>query len=316
MPLPLPSAPFHFQLDVRVAALRRLRWAGGCCRGPPAPSTGQCAGASEKKQCTSPGPWAPWGGGRRRGEGCAPRPASAGFLGERRSHRSLPDPHRLLQPACAWTPCWWPRTEPCSSAQPPPTVCTRVALRSCALPRTPKAGKRTQNRGFSPLGTYDSFFLAPEVAEQEVVTEKASGRPRPSLPPSGRPRPSLPPSTTVPLLPRAGVGGEARAQRRAQERQGPPAVQRSPPEPGSPGQGGLHLASASPGVTGAWLWERHPKMGGTWAGTVRAKRAGCESRGLSGQRCSRGTCHTEPLSKIKPRTWGHLATSVSAACNS
>lgn len=214
MPLPLPSAPFHFQLDVRVAALRRLRWAGGCCRGPPAPSTGQCAGASEKKQCTSPGPWAPWGGGRRRGEGCPPRPASAGFLGERRSHRSLPDPHRLLQPACAWTPCWWPRTEPCSSAQPPPTVCTRVALRSCALPRTPKAGKRTQNRGFSPLGTYDSFFLAPEVAEQEVVTEKASGRPRPSLPPSGRPRPSSPRQRAPLALPTPQHHGTPSAQSR------------------------------------------------------------------------------------------------------
>lgn len=132
-----------------------------------------------------------WGAAQRE----PPPPASAGFLGEQCSHVSHPDPHRLLQPACAWTPCWWPRTGPCSSAHPPPTVCTGVALRSCALPRTPKPGKRTLNWGFSLLGTYDSFFLAPEVAEQELVTEKASGRPlslptptAPMVPPSAQSR--------------------------------------------------------------------------------------------------------------------------------
>lgn len=34
-PCPDFFLPLHFQLDVRGAALRQLRWQEGCCRGPP-----------------------------------------------------------------------------------------------------------------------------------------------------------------------------------------------------------------------------------------------------------------------------------------
>ncbi|KAG8517493.1 LOW QUALITY PROTEIN: Kinase non-catalytic C-lobe domain-containing protein 1, partial [Galemys pyrenaicus] len=67
-----------------------------------------------------------------------PRPAPPG-------HRPRQLTRLPPQPTWVPTPCWWPRTGPCASHRPPPTV------------RAP-----------------DSFFLAPEAAEQKPVTEKAS----------------------------------------------------------------------------------------------------------------------------------------------
>ena len=92
---------------------------------------------------------------------------------------------RSLRP----TPCQW---------------CVRGdTLRSCAPPQTPKAERETKSLGLSLSGTYDTFFLAPEVADQELVTEKVTGA-FPSLPRASCPTPSVAP----PSAQRAGVGGE------------------------------------------------------------------------------------------------------------
>lgn len=160
--------------------MRQLWRAGGVSqRAPPhAPSTWPCARASEKeKQPTSPWPLA-----------CAP----SGWVG--RGCPTLSTPLQVFRENMVPTvsPAALTLTFSCSLPMPglraggrgrgralQPTSCQwcvhGITLRSCAPPPTPKPEKRTQNLGFSPLGAYDTFFLAPEVAEQELVTEKVTG---------------------------------------------------------------------------------------------------------------------------------------------
>ncbi|GAB1292845.1 Kinase non-catalytic C-lobe domain-containing protein 1 [Apodemus speciosus] len=77
------------------------------------------------------------------------------------------------QLACAWTTCWWLRTGLCSSDHPLPMVHTRVTLGGGEPERIPQDGKNNQNV-VAFLGAYNSLFLAPEVSEEKLVTEKAS----------------------------------------------------------------------------------------------------------------------------------------------
>lgn len=125
-----------------------------------------------------------------------PEHTAEGFPGEQgpRSESGLPEPHLLLQPTCAWTPCWWPRTGPFSSAHPLPMVRTRGHPQELCPSTDPQGWGKTQNLVLSLLGTCDTFFLAPEVAERELVTEKVTGT-FPSLPAASCPIPLVvPPS--------------------------------------------------------------------------------------------------------------------------
>lgn len=109
---------------------------------------------------------------------CAPESPDAG---EGAAHRQLHPRSALLQPACAWTTCWWLRTGLCSSDHPLPMVHTGHS-RGQRTRAACQGGKENQTV-VALLGSYNSLFLAPEVSEEKLVTEKVSESPlAPSAP--------------------------------------------------------------------------------------------------------------------------------------
>lgn len=125
-------------------------------------------------------------------------------------------------------------------------------LRGCvpALPGGRRRGELSWALCFSLLGTYSAFFLAPEVAEQKLVTEKVSA------PPPFPVAPAYPPSDATPPVQRSCGGWWERHGLRGSWVDPKCSSYDQTPGFAWPGQ---HPHRSLPGTQ--WLWQCHPETG-------------------------------------------------------